>query len=160
MAKVAFPYYNQKEMKNLVENRRAYFDYQILETYEAGIELRGFEVKAIKTGRINLAGAFATVKDNQIWLTNADIPPYQPANTPPDYDPKRSRRLLLKKSEIKELIGKSQRAGLTLVPLRVYTKNRHIKVAIGLARGKRKADKRQAIKQREWQRLRRNIESR
>ncbi len=147
-------------MKVIAENRRARFDYQILETYEAGIELKGFEVKAVKTGRINLAGSFAAVKDNQLWLINADIPPYQPANTPADYDPKRSRRLLLKKSEIKELIGKIQRAGLTLLPLRVYNKNRLIKIELGLGRGRKKQDKRAAIKQREWQRLRRNIETR
>jgi len=141
-------------------NRRASFDYEILERYEAGIELKGFEVKAIKTGRVNLAGSFATAKDDQLWLTNADIPPYQPANTPPDYDSKRPRRLLLKKSEIKELTGKIHKTGLTLVPLKVYIKNRRIKIEIGLVRGRKKTDKRETLKQREWRRLRRNIETR
>lgn len=144
----------------IVINRRATFDYQILEKYEAGIELKGWEVKAIKTGHINLAGSFAAVKDDQIWLTNADIPPYQPANTPPDYDPGRSRRLLLKKSQIKELIGKTKEQGLTLVPLRVYIKNRRIKIELGLASSRKKTDKREAIKKREWFRLRRNLETR
>ncbi|PIV31872.1 SsrA-binding protein [Candidatus Wolfebacteria bacterium CG02_land_8_20_14_3_00_37_12] len=133
-------------------NKRAYFDYQILETYEAGVELKGFEVKAIKTGRINLAGSYVIIRDNQTWLLNTDIPPYQPANTPLDYDSKRTRRLLLKKSEIKNLIGRVQEKGLTLMPLKVYTKNRKIKIEIGLAKSKKKMDKRELIKKRDIER--------
>ncbi len=138
----------------IATNKRAYFDYQILETYEAGVELLGFEVKSIKTGRINLAGSYAVIKDNQIWLLNADIPPYQPKNMPKDYDSKRTRRLLLKKSEIKNLIGRTQEKGLTLVPLKVYTKSKtgKIKIEIGLAKSRRKADKRELIKKREAER--------
>jgi SsrA-binding protein len=136
----------------ITTNKRAYFDYQILETYEAGVELRGFEVKAIKTGRANLAGSYVVIRDNQAWLLNADIPPYQPENTPLDYDSKRTRRLLLKKSEIKNLIGRVQEKGLTLVPLKVYTKNRKIKIEIGLAKSKKKMDKRELIKKRELKR--------
>ena len=133
----------------ITTNKKAYFNYQILETYEAGIELKGFEVKAIKSGRVNLAGSYAILKDSQIWLLNTDVPPYQPKNTPLDYDSKRSRRLLLKKTEIKGLIGKIQEKGLTLVPLKVYTKNRKIKIEIGLAKSRKKVDKRELIKKRE-----------
>jgi SsrA-binding protein len=136
----------------ITTNRRAYFDYSILETYEAGVELLGFEVKAIKSGRINLAGSYVIIRDNQAWLLNADIPPYQPLNTPSDYDSKRTRRLLLKSSEIKNLIGRAQEKGLTLVPLKVYTKNRRIKVEIGLGKSKKKVDKREAIKKRDIER--------
>ena len=136
----------------ITTNRRAYFDYSILETYEAWVELLGFEVKAIKSGRINLAGSYVIIRDNQAWLLNADIPPYQPLNTPSDYDSKRTRRLLLKSSEIKNLIGRAQEKGLTLVPLKVYTKNRRIKVEIGLGKSKKKVDKREAIKKRDIER--------
>ena len=139
-------------MSELSENRKAYFNYEILETLEAGIELRGYEVKAVKSGRASITGAFATIKDEQIWLTNADIPPYQPKNTPADYDPQRSRRLLLKKSEITYLIGKLQSERLTVVPLKLYNKGGRIKVELGLARGKRKYEKRETIKKRETQR--------
>jgi SsrA-binding protein len=137
-------------MENFISsNKKAYFDYEILETYEAGIELRGFEVKAIKIGRMNLIGAYVLIRQNQAWLINADIPPYQPKNTPPDYDPKRTRRLLLKAEEIRQLIGKTNEQGLTLVPLKVYNKRGRVKIEIGLGRGKKKADKREVIKKRE-----------
>ena len=136
----------------ITTNKRAYFDYEILETYEAGIELKGFEVKAIKTGRINLAGAYAIIRDNQAWLINADIPAYQPKNAPVDYDSKRTRRLLLKKSEIKNLIGGVAEKGLTLTPLKVYTKNRKIKIEIGLGKSRKKKDKRELLKKRDIER--------
>lgn len=138
-------------MSTIVENRKAYFNYEILETFEAGLELKGFEVKAIKAGRANLTGAFATIKGNEIWLTNADIPPYQPKNTPPDYEPARPRRLLLNRKEIQHLISKMQSDRLTLVPLKLYNKGGRIKVELGLARGKRKYEKRETIKKRETQ---------
>lgn len=130
-------------------NRRASFDYEILETFEAGIALRGFEVKAIKSGRVSLAGSFVVVRNNEAWLINASVPPYQPANTPANYDPTQSRKLLLHKSQIKELLGSAARHGLTLVPLKMYYKNNHIKLLIGLARSKKKSDKREVIKKRE-----------
>jgi len=138
----------------ITTSKRAYFDYEILEVLEAGIELRGFEVKAIKSGRINLAGSYAIIRDNQIWLLNADIPPYQPKNMPEDYDSKRTRRLLLKKSEIKNLIGRVKEKGLTLLPLKVYTKGKtgRIKMEIGLGKSRKKADKRELIKKREVER--------
>ena len=136
-------------MTDVAVNRRAQFDYEILQTYEAGIELFGFEVKAVKTGRINLAGSFAIIKNSEIWLLNATIPPYQAKNTPADYDPSRSRRLLLHKSQIKELIGAASQKGLTIVPLKAYTKRNLVKILIGLARHKKKEDKREVIKRRE-----------
>jgi len=162
-------------MNKISVNRKAHFDYEILETYEAGIELFGFEVKSVKTGRLNLTGSFAVihpvrsqipkefadakshrtssgVKGWEVWLLNAHIPAYQPKNAPPDYDPTRSRRLLLHKSEIKELIGKSAQKGLTIVPLKVYTKRNRIKILLGLARHKKKTDKRELIKRRETER--------
>ena len=139
-------------MLNLAVNRRATFDYDILETYEAGIELFGFEVKSVRARRMNLAGSFALVRAGEAWLVNATIPPYQPTNTPAGYDPARPRRLLLKKREIRELTGKSAQKGLTLVPVRVYTKGPRIKVAFGLARRKKKYDQRQKIRAREEQR--------
>ncbi|MEK7162772.1 MAG: SsrA-binding protein SmpB [Patescibacteria group bacterium] len=144
-------------MPIITTNKRAYFDYEILETYEAGIELKGFEVKSIKNGRINLAGSFAIIKNNQAWLLNADIPAYQPKNAPIDYDSKRTRRLLLNKSEIKNLIGRIQEKGLTLTPLKVYTKgeNEKIKIEIGLAKSRKKADKKELIKKRDaWREIR------
>jgi len=139
-------------MTDLAVNRRAYFDYEILATYEAGIALQGFEVKAVKTGRINLAGSFAVIKNGEAWLLNATVPPYQPKNAPPDYDPTRSRRLLLHRRELKELIGKTSQKGLTIVPLKVYTKRTRVKILIGMARHKKQKDKREAIKAREAKR--------
>src|SRR3989344_5995193 len=100
-------------MKVLSENRRARFDYDIIETYEAGIELIGTEVKSVKQNRLNLAGSYGIIRENEAWLLNADIPPYQPKNAPPDYDSKRSRRLLLHEKEIKALTGKLHEKGLS-----------------------------------------------
>ncbi len=131
------------------ENKRAYFDYEILEKYEAGIELSGQEVKSIKNGRINLSGSYVIIQNNQAWLLNADIPAYQPKNAPATYAPKRTRRLLLHKSEIANLIGKTKEKGLTLLPLKVYIKGQKIKVEIGLGKSKKKADKRETIRKRE-----------
>ena len=139
-------------MSDLAVNRRAYFDYEILQTYEAGIELRGFEVKAVKAGRINLAGAYALIRGNEAWLLNASIPPYQQKNTPAGYDPQRTRRLLLHTSEIKELTGAASQKGLTMVPLKVYTTHNRVKVLLGLGRHKKKEDKREKIKRRDTQR--------
>lgn len=136
-------------MSDLAVNRRAHFDYEILETYEAGISLFGFEVKAVKTGRINLAGAYVVIRAGEAWLINTTIAPYQAKNTPVDYEPTRSRRLLLHKSEVKELIGAATEKGLTIVPLKVYTKHNRVKILIGLGRHKKKTDKRETIKRRE-----------
>jgi SsrA-binding protein len=139
-------------MKVLAQNKKAYFDYQILEKFEAGISLIGQEVKAIKTGRISLKGSYALLKRGEVFLLGCNIPPYQPQNAPKDYNPERPRKLLLTNKEIKELIGKTKEKGLTLVPLRVYTKNGFIKVELGLAKGKKRIDKRETIKKREAER--------
>ena len=135
-------------MSIYAEHSRARFDYEILETFEAGIALKGFEVKAVKSGRCNLSGAFVVPKNDELWLVNADIPPYQPMNTPAGYDSKRSRRLLLHKKEIVHLIGKKNE-GLTIVPLELYTKGRMLKLKIGLGRRRKKTDKRDVIRKRE-----------
>lgn len=139
----------KSEIKIIADNKKAFFDYDILKNYDAGIVLFGFEVKSVKLKRINLKGSFVVFKGSELYLLNADIPPYQPKNTPTDYDSKRSRKLLLHKSEIKELIGKSHEKGLTMVPLKVYTIRGKIKIEFGLARGKRKYEKREKIKKRE-----------
>lgn len=137
-------------MKNVAINKKANFDYIILEKFEAGLALKGFEVKAIKTGRINLQGSFVTFNNNNFYLINANVSPYQPKNTPTDYDPARPRKLLLNKKEINYLIGKNKEKGLTLVPTRVYIKNNLLKLEFGVAKGKKKWDKREAIKKREF----------
>jgi SsrA-binding protein len=129
-------------------NKRAYFDYDIQEKLEAGIELKGFEVKAIKSGHINLGGSYVIIRGNEAYLINTDIPPYQPKNAPESYDPHRNRKLLLKASEIRYLLGKAQEIGLTLVPLRVYLKRGLIKLEIGLARSRKAKDKRDLLKKR------------
>ncbi len=139
-------------MKTIIENKKAYFKYRILEKFEAGISLIGQEVKSIKLGRINLAGSYVVLKGEEVYLIGANIPPYQPKNVPADYNPERSRKLLLKKSEIKYLIGKVKQRGLTLVPLKVYTKRGKIKLEFGVAKGKKKVDKRELIKKREFER--------
>ncbi len=139
-------------MPTLATNPRAKYDYHILETFEAGLVLAGHEVKAVKTGHMSLKGSYVTIKNEETWLINAFIPPYQPKNTPADYQPDRTRKLLLNKKEIKSLIGQSKQKGLTLVPLRVYTKKGKIKLGFALGRGKRQFDKRQKIKEREVKR--------
>jgi SsrA-binding protein len=134
------------------ENKKAYYNYEILEKFEAGLVLIGQEVKSIRSGRINLAGSYVALKDNEAFLVGCNIPPYQPKNTPSDYNQGRSRKLLLRKSEIKYLTGKAKQKGLTLVPLKVYTKKGKIKLEFGVAKGKKKADKRESIKKRETDR--------
>jgi len=132
-----------------IYNRRANYDYEILETLEAGLVLKGYEVKSIKNSKISLKGSYVTIKDNEAYLINAHISPYQPPNTPKNYDPMRSRKLLLHKNQIKSLIGKLKQKGLTLVPIKIYTKRGIIKLEFGVGRGKREVDKREKIKQRE-----------
>jgi len=139
-------------MAILAENKKAFFDYEILEKFEAGLVLFGFEVKAIKNRRLNLAGSYVIAKNGRVYLINATIPPYQPKNTPPDYNPLRNRQLLLTKKELKYLEGKQRESHLTLVPLRVYNKHNLIKLEFALAKGKKTFDKREIIKKREAQR--------
>jgi SsrA-binding protein len=139
-------------MTVLAKNDKAKFDYELIDTYEAGLSLYGHEVKSVKTGHISIKGAYVTIHDNELYLINALIPLYQHAGNVPDYDPQRSRKLLVRRSEIRSLIGKKQQQGLTLVPIRVYTKGKLIKLSFALARGKAKHDKRQSIKKRETDR--------
>lgn len=151
---IAFRLYkiNNNRMADLAENKRARFDYEIIETYEAGIELFGFEAKAVRTGKLNLSGSYVIIRGEEAYLINADLAPYQPLNTPEDYDSKRTRRLLLKRREIKELMGRVKESGLTILPLNVYTKGTLIKIKIGLGKPKKQRDKRETIKKRETDR--------
>ena len=133
----------QLRAKSLAENRRARYDYEILGVFEAGLVLHGYEVKSIKAGNVSLKGSYVVIKKNQPYLLNSYVSPYQKKNTPADYEPERSRKLLLKKSEIKSLIGKTKQKGLTLVPLKLYTKKSRVKLEFGVGKGKRKLDKRE-----------------
>jgi SsrA-binding protein len=136
----------------LAENRKARFDYEILKTFSAGLELLGPEVKSIRSGKISLAGAFVAVRGEEAYLVGADIPPYQPKNTPADYDATRARKLLLSEAEITELADAEHTKGLTIVPLSVYNKGRFLKLDLAIARGKKKFDKRESIKKRDVER--------
>lgn len=152
-------------MNVLAFNKRANFDYDILETYEAGLVLLGHEVKSIKTGHIGLKGAFVVLKGTggklpEMYLINAHIPLYKHAGSIKNYDPYRSRKLLLKKNEIKFLVGKSREQGLTLVPIKIYTKRGFIKLEFGLGKGRKKVDKREVIKKREIDRSIRTLTKR
>jgi SsrA-binding protein len=135
--------------KIITDNRQARFQYEILETYEAGIELKGTEVKSIRAGKVNLGDGFALIRDNQVWLHNVHISPYETASQTFNHEPRRTRRLLLHREEIRKLIGKVEQRGLTLVPLKLYLKRGIVKVAIGLARGKKLHDKREDMKKRQ-----------
>ncbi len=139
-------------MAPFATNRKAHFNYEIQEKLEAGIELLGHEVKAIKTGHATLEGAHIIVRGNEAYLIGATITPYQPSNTPPNYDPERNRKLLLTKKELAELSAKESQKGLTIVPLSMYNKARKIKLEIAIVRGKKKFDKRESIKKRDSKR--------
>ena len=139
-------------MANYAENRKARFDYEILQKYEAGIELLGTEVKSVRNGRMSLEGAFLIVRGGEVYLINSNIPPYQIKNAPKDYDPLRNRKILLTKKEIAELANSEKNNNLTIVPILVYNKNRKIKLEIALVKGKKKHDKRETIKKRETDR--------
>lgn len=139
-------------MANYTENRKAHFDYEILEKYEAGIELLGTEVKSVRSGRMSLEGAFVVIRGGEAFLINSNIPPYQIKNAPKDYDPIRNRKLLLTKKEIKKLADSEKNKSLTIVPISVYNKNRKIKVNVALVKGKKQHDKRENIKKRETDR--------
>lgn len=139
-------------MATIAENRKAYFNYGVLEKFEAGISLTGQEVKSIKTRGVNLAGSWVVIRNNEAFWIGAKISAYQPKNAPPDYNPERSRKLLLKKSEIKYLLGKSLQKGLTLLPLKIYAKGGKLKLELGIAKGKKKFNKKELIKKREAER--------
>ena len=139
-------------MAVLAKNKQAYFDYEIQETLEAGISLMGHEVKSAKTGNVSLKGSHVAINRGQANLVNLHISPYKYAGALPEYDPTRSRKLLLNRKEIDSIIGKYKIAGYAIVPLELYTKKGLIKVKLGIARGKKKWDKRESIKRREAER--------
>ena len=136
-------------MPVLAENKKALFDYEILEKYEAGLALTGQETKSAKMGQINLKGSYVTFHNGKAYVLNMHINKYKAAGPLPDYDPTHTRQLLLHKKEIAYLQGKSMEKGLTIVPLQVYTKDRLIKVEIGIGRGRKTYDKRDVIKKRD-----------
>jgi len=140
------------EVTTISENRRARFDYEISNTYEAGISLQGHEVKSAKGGKFQIAGARVLIRGGEAYLVNSHIPPYQPKNVSNEYEEDRARRLLLTKSEIKELTGALQEKGRLLVPLRVFIKNRFIKIELGLARARKKSDEREFLKKKSHER--------
>jgi SsrA-binding protein len=139
---------------DVATNRRARHRYEFVETMEAGIELLGTEVKALREGKAQLADAYAAIEDGEVWLRNMHIPPYAPA-ADDNHDPERPRKLLLHRDEIERLIGRSQRKGLTLIPTRVYFKGPRAKVELALARGKDQRDRRREIQDRD---VRRDVE--
>lgn len=144
----------------LVENKRVGFDFQILETLEAGMELYGYEVRSLRAGQGSLKGARVLARGGEAYLVGATIPAWQPANTPKSYDPARSRRLLLSRNEINQILGAESEKGLTIVPLSVYNKGRNLKLSIAIARGKKRGDKRQNITEREENiRIRRTLKN-
>ena len=137
---------------SIVENRKALHDYFIEERYEAGLALAGWEVKAIRAGRAQLKEAYVIVRNGEVYLIGAHITPLTAASTHVNADPTRSRKLLLHAEEIRQLIGKVERAGYTLVPLDLHYSGGRVKLSVGLARGKKQYDKREAEKKKEWQR--------
>ncbi len=139
-------------MEVYADNRKANFDYEILEKYEAGMVLVGQEVKSIRGGHINLAGSYVVMTHGIPTLVGAKVPPYQPGNAPKDYNIERQRKLLLNKKEIDYLAGRIQQKGFSLIPLKVFNKNGRIKLEFGLGRGKKQYDKKEKIKKRDVQR--------
>ena len=147
---------------SLIQNKKVRLNYEITETFEAGMELLGLEVKSLRRKSGSLEGSHIIVRGNEAFLTGATIPPYQPSNTPESYDPIRNRKLLLTKKEISRLSGLEKQKGLTIVPISVYNKGSKIKIEIGVGRGKKKYDKREDIKKKDTERdlkrsLKRNI---
>lgn len=136
----------------LAINKRVTFDYEILQKFETGIELTGIEVKSTREHHTSLVGAHVSIRGGEAFLLGADIAPYQVANTPENYDPKRARKLLLKKSEIAELAALEAKKGLTIVPISMYCKGPKIKVEIAIVRGKKQFDKRESTKKRDTDR--------
>ncbi len=137
---------------NLVEHKKARLNYEILEEFEAGIELFGHEVKSLRAKLGKLEGSHAVVRGGEVYVVGMSIPPYQPSNTPKEYEPERSRKLLLTKKEIVTLSGFEGQKGLTIVPIRVYNKGNKLKVELAVARGRKKYDKRSVLKKRDAER--------
>lgn len=136
-----------------ISNDKARFDYEILETLTAGLVLSGPEVKSIRTGKCSIKGSYVKIFDGEAYLVGAMVAPYQVGNVPANYDEQRTRKLLLKKSELKYLIGKADERGLTLVPLKIYDAHGLLKLEVGIGKGKKKYDKRESIKKRDTKRL-------
>jgi SsrA-binding protein len=147
MAKTA----REEAQKIIADNRKAHHDYHLLETFEAGVALLGTEVKSIREGGANLRDSFARIEDGEVWIYNVHIRAYSNRGYS-DHEPTRKRKLLLHRQEIRKLIGKTVEKGMTLVPTRMYFQSGHIKVAIGLAKGKKAHDKRETVKRREAER--------
>lgn len=147
--------------ESLIYNKKIGMDYEILETFEAGLELFGFEVKSIRARQGSLLGAHVTIRGGEAYIITSNIPAYQEKNTPLDYNPRRNRRLLLTKAEIQKLGSLESKKGLTIVPISMYNKNRKIKVEIAIVRGKKAHDKRQTMKKRDTDRdIRREFSAR
>jgi SsrA-binding protein len=142
---------DKPEEKNVTVNRKARYEYEILQVYEAGIVLLGTEVKALREGKANLVDSYGLLKDNEVWLIGAHISEYTQGNIN-NHDPTRTRKLLMNRSEIRKLIGKVKEKGLTLVPLRIYFKKGRVKIEIALAKGKKVHDKRETIAKRDFNR--------
>jgi SsrA-binding protein len=138
--------------KVISDNRQARYLYEILETYEAGIQLTGTEVKSIRAGRVNLQDGYALIRNGEAWLINVHISPYTASGQYFNHEPRRTRKLLLRRQEIRKLVGKVEQQGLTLVPLKMYLKRGWVKVSIALVKGKKLHDKREDIKKRQDQR--------
>lgn len=139
-------------MKTLIENRKALFDFDLIEKYQAGLVLLGLEVKSLRLGRGTLQGSYIIIRGEEAFWIGANIPPYQPNNTPKNYLPKHERKILITKKEIRYLLGKTKEKGLTLVPIKVYTNKDKIKLEFALVKSKKKYDKRRSIKERETDR--------
>ena len=145
------PTEREQAQSNIAENRKAYHDFHLVESFEAGIALLGTEVKAIREGRVNLRDSFARVESGEVFLYNVNISSYSHRGSA-DHEPLRRRKLLLHRQEIRKLIGKTVEKGMTLVPVRLYFKNGRVKVAVSLAKGKKEYDKRETIKRRDTDR--------
>jgi SsrA-binding protein len=139
-------------MANYITNKKARFNFEILKEFEAGLVLFGHEVKAIRAGKGKLEGGHVVVRGGEAYLVGTSVAPFQEKNTPKNYDPERARKLLFSRKELALLEREGEQAGLTLVPLSLYNAGRNIKLSLALARGKKKADKRESIKQRDTKR--------
>jgi len=162
MRPAPWPQYLTKESRSnhgmsIVENRKASHDYFIEERYEAGLALEGWEVKSIRAGRAQIAEAYIIVRNEELFLIGCHISPLPTASTHVHPDPARTRKLLMRSEELKRLIGKVERAGYTIVPLNLHYRGGWIKLEMGLAKGKKQHDKREAVKEREWQRQQRRL---
>ncbi len=140
---------DKARVKVVSDNRKARFEFHILDTYEAGIQLVGTEVKSIRAGKVNLRDGYALIRNGEVWLSNVHISPYEISGKFFNHEPRRDRKLLLHKKEINKLIGLLKEKGLTLIPLKMYLKGDWVKIRLGVGKGKKLHDKRESIKQRE-----------